>query len=656
MRRLAWIAVGLAAVVAISLSAYRVLGSPSGRVIFHDPDAPWIAPVEPFSAMNRQWGRDQAPPVRFESSWTLAEVPDSAPLRLRAFGAFGVRVNDRLIPFDSAEDRRWQVYQVRDVATALRPGPNRIVVDVRNRRGPALLSLALDAGRRERLTSASGFSARIGTRPAEPADVARDVRRHPAQQWLATPWQGVRRHAVAIAAALLLGAVVLPWGVGRGIGAGLPLARITMAGAAILWLLLLWLRIAEMPLLAGFDARGHLEVVGHLMQGRIPLATDGWSTYHPPLYHLLVAGLAPVGDAIGSLAGMLARRLPAWLAGLGLVWLAGRLARVLHPDRPGLQAAAIAFAALVPFNIYIAGTISNEGLLAFLAAGAVVFGAELMRDPEVRPSRVAAVSAWLGLALLTKYTALVALAVVGPFVLLRILSAGERSPWRRGRDALWLVAPAALVAGWFYARNLAVYGRALVPNWDLPGPGRIWWSPPGFHTADYYLGFGRALSEPYYASFGSFWDGLYSTLFGDGLLSGAPGLPDILVPWNLEWMSVGFWAALPIAALIVVGALDWLREAVREPDPRRATALALPLVYTAAMLFAIFYATLSLPFFGQARASYGLSIAPVLALAFARGLSLVGVRRSKWARRGLPALLGAVCAVWALSVAGAFFG
>ncbi len=85
--------------------------------------------------------------------------------------------------------------------------------------------------------------------------------------------------------------------------------------------------------------------------------------------------------------------------------------------------------------------------------------------------------------------------------------------------------------------------------------------------------------------------------------------------------------------------------------------LALPLVYGAALLFAIFFATLALPFFGQSRASYGLSATPILAVAFARGWFAVEERaRSRSALRALRAGMGALLAVWGWAAAMAFLG
>jgi hypothetical protein len=216
--------------------------------------------------------------------------------------------------------------------------------------------------------------------------------------------------------------------------------------------------------------------------------------------------------------------------------------------------------------------------------------------------------------------------------------------------------PAAGLAGWFYLRNLLVYGRPMVPNWDLPGPARAWWSPPGFHTPAYYTHFGRSLEEPFYAAFASFGDGLYSTFWGDGLLSGAPGLRHIEVPWNLEWMAIGYWLAVPLSALIGVGGIAWVRDLLREREPRRRGALAVPLVYLAALGFALVYATFSLPFFGQARATYALSATPILAVAFARGIDVLDAAAPGRGRLALFSAMGALCGAFGLTVVLSFLG
>ena len=657
MPRSAWVALALAVCLGSGLAVGRLLGFGGGRVLISDAMAPWVMAEEPFSAMNRQWGSERARRIRFKASWMIDEaVPDEWPLRLRVFGRFGVRLNGTPVPFDTDPDRRWSVFQTRDVAQALRLGRNELVIEVRNRQGPALISMDW-GGETEALgRRPEDLQAQVGAGPWAPAVLAEDIRRHPANDWLPSPLDGVKRYAWSLVAAASLGAVVGFWSAAMGSSFGSGAFAALWAAVLFFWGLF-WARSIEIPLIAGFDARGHLEVVGLLASGRLPIATDGWSTYHPPLYHAAVAVLRSVGKAFDAGGIIWVIRFPAVMAGVGLVFWSARLADWIHPKRPALKGLAIVFAALLPVNLVLAATISNEGWLAFWVAGAVVQAARVVGERELEPRRLAWASVWLGLALLTKYTAWVAFVVILGFVALRAFGGSPRRPSVRARELAAFLGPALLIAGWYYVRNWIIFGRFLVPNWDLPGPKRTWWSPPGFHSLEYYLSFGESLSEPFYSSFSSFWDGLYSTLWGDGLLSGAPGVPDIIVPWNLEWMAAGYWAALPILGLILLGAVVWARDVWVKRSDARAMGLALPLVYTAAMLFAIFFATLALPFFGQSRAAYGLSAAPVLAVAFARGwVASEEWVKPKYLRAVMRAGLGACFAVWGWASVSSFLG
>ena len=219
-----------------------------------------------------------------------------------------------------------------------------------------------------------------------------------------------------------------------------------------------------------------------------------------------------------------------------------------------------------------------------------------------------------------------------------------------------LLLPALLVSGWFYARNLAEFGRPMVGNWDLPSPDRIWWSAPGFHTPQYYLRFGEVLVRPFYSGFVSFWDSLYSTLWGDGFVAGRAGVRVRHLAWNYEFMAASYLLALPATGLLGFGFLRCARAALREREPERRAAFGLLVLVCAAMGFALFYVTLVLPYHGQARASYVLALTPVLALFFAWGF--VGVdrwlARREWTagRVLLFAWWGALLGVLYLSFAG----
>ena len=141
-----------------------------------------------------------------------------------------------------------------------------------------------------------------------------------------------------------------------------------------------------------------------------------------------------------------------------------------------------------------------------------------MRRDEPSRGRLGALACVLGLAVLTKFTAWVAVAWIAGALLARGVVLDGRGA-RGALPAAGVLAGVAALGGWFYLRNWLHFGRPFVGNWDLPG--RLgWWEQPGFHTADYYLRFGESMRHPFFAGYQSFWDGVYSTLWGDGLVAG----------------------------------------------------------------------------------------------------------------------------------------
>src|SRR5205823_4674462 len=104
------------------------------------------------------------------------------------------------------------------------------------------------------------------------------------------------------------------------------------------------------------------------------------------------------------------------------------------------------------------------------------------------------------------------------------------------------VAAILITCGWHYVRIWRHFGRPIVGNWD-PILGFPWWQDPGFHTVADYFRFGRSLVAPLFSGFNGFADGIYSTLWGDGL---GGGLSSLLsrTPWNYHLMIAGYWLAL----------------------------------------------------------------------------------------------------------------
>ncbi len=619
----------LAALVFLSIAAtlVRVASDPDGRFLTPGTTGDWIAHAEPVTAEIRQWRRVEVPVVRFQTVFDANPAGEPIALTFRSFGEATIWLNGERV-FGGAESRQaavdWKREVRRDVTGAIRPGRNRLVVDVRNPRGPALLSLGLQGPALE-VSSGPQWTARLGKDPRRrPAVLADDTRPHLSAHRGERAMPALSARVGVLAALFVAGATsFLAW---HRMGRARPRVRAGVAAGFLVggaWIFLFVVSFQAVPLGAGFDAGSHRDYIRWFVEGSgLPVATDGFSMYHPPLFYALAAIAGRLAESGGLSAGFGWKLIPL-ASGLGLAALAWVLASRIFPQRPGIQAASAIFSGFLPMNLVVAAYVSNEGLNAFLSAAALVLAVDLLLRPRVSIGRLAAFSVLVGLALLTKFTALLVAGVAGGALGLRVALDGRGARGSRLSGVAALVLPAIAIAGWFYSRSLVLYGTGIFGNWDFSAPGQVWWAQPGFHTAAYYLDFGSSLVRPFLAGFESFWDALYSTAWGDGFFAGLGGPGARHETWNYGWMAAVYPLAIPATGLGLVGVFRGATLAVRDPAPRRRAVWALLSILAAATLFAVFWMTLALPYFGQAKAFYGLFLTPVLGLYGAMGFESV---------------------------------
>jgi hypothetical protein len=179
----------------------------------------------------------------------------------------------------------------------------------------------------------------------------------------------------------------------------------------------------------------------------------------------------------------------------------------------------------------------------------------------------------------------------------------------------------AVICGWYYIRNILHFGRPFMINWNLPG--QLWWQDPGFHTLQYYLSFGEALRHPYFSAFHSFWDGMYSTFWGDGLIGGKALMakrPDV---WNYDYMSAVYLFALPATGIFLIGFLKAIRTALKDKDPNFKLIMAFLIISFYSVALFIFFSTLKVPIYGQAKAFYCLAAMGPISVFGVLGLGVV---------------------------------
>jgi len=153
------------------------------------------------------------------------------------------------------------------------------------------------------------------------------------------------------------------------------------------------------------------------------------------------------------------------------VWLTYRLARRIFPDRPGLALSAMALVAFNPQFLYLSGAVNND-VIAGASGAALLYACIDSVDRPLTARRAALLGLLFGLGLLAKFNLLFMLPVIGLAVWLSVNLTAENAGAKRAqnengqtftrfaRAGLIFLAVAALIAGWWFARNQLLYGEA----------------------------------------------------------------------------------------------------------------------------------------------------------------------------------------------------
>ena len=396
------------------------------------------------------------------------------------------------------------------------------------------------------------------------------------------------------------------------------------------------------PVLAGYDAFAHFTYIWFVADtGRVPLPTEGWSFFHPPLYYAFMAGLWNALAAWDPASRLKVGKLV--VAALGCIPAA--IAWVVVARRfPGNGLARLLAAALVlliPVQVYSAGFLGNEGLHAVFGGLSLLALLGVLERPGW--ARAAALGLCLGLAMLAKFSAVAMATACLATIVARALLRREFA--QGARVAVVATTAMLLVCGPYYARNVVVYGKPFQLSRETfmvayvegnqPQAARGWadyltfdpvifrrpvWprgSSPLEDEAPH--GFGRAVRE-------SVWTGLYANTWFDGF--GGWVLPPVvesdgarragqalltlgLVPTGL--MVLGAWSAL-----ISVRRRGW-----------DDTVMAFAFV-TVAMMALFVYGTHEAPIAAAVKATYFTPISIVFAFWFAEGFVRLQGSRPRW--------------------------
>lgn len=240
------------------------------------------------------------------------------------------------------------------------------------------------------------------------------------------------------------------------------------------------------------------------------------------------------------------------------LWFTYRIARRLFPAAPHLAVLALLIPATLPQFAFISASVNNDVLVTLLCTATLYMLVSLLSRPRqqaVSWRDWALLGTLLGLAALSKLTGLGLLPLTG---LALVGLAWQRSDWGLlARAAPILAALVALIAGWWYWRNYALYGDPLAAETLLVIEGlrtsQLTWQ--------HFWGELRGLRYSFWGLFGWFsillpsW--IYTLLDGVMLLAAAGWLLALVKNWprrplsawlaqgtHLAWLCVAAWGGL----------------------------------------------------------------------------------------------------------------
>ncbi len=253
------------------------------------------------------------------------------------------------------------------------------------------------------------------------------------------------------------------------------------------------------PLFEGPDETGHYAYVAHLVRGAglpiqklDPSQNATYEGHHPPLYYALGA-LLNIGADLSNEPSVL-RLNPQFIWGehgaepnavlhtAAEQWPFMGVARLMHLMRAlsvvlgamtvwstyrvgqlieGQKSIALGAAALVAFNpqfLFISSVINNDNAVIAFSALALVVMTTILVEGQTR-RRAIWLGVWLGLAILSKLSALV---LMLPLLWTAVLIVRREQSWRMGGKLLtWVGLLIAIIDGWWLARNVVLYGDPL---------------------------------------------------------------------------------------------------------------------------------------------------------------------------------------------------
>ena len=286
----------------------------------------------------------------------------------------------------------------------------------------------------------------------------------------------------------------------------------------------------------------------------------------------------------GAVLAIHLARLVSVLISTGTVLTIYALGRVLWPERPLFALLAMSYVAFNPMFLFVSGSVNNDNLVTLLAS-LTLWRLVLLVTKEEEPSlwQLIILGILVGLASLAKLSGLGLLGLVG----LTLLWQGwRRRSWRTVILGNGIVGVLVItIAGWWYWRNLVLYGEwsgtqnmvaMMGPRSVTPTPEQLLAEVPGLMRSFWGLfgGLSLPMSSPIY------W--LLNLL----LVAGLAGLPIAILTGRIKMLPSHLHQTWPILAgwliLMLIGLVQWTLR-----TPASQGRLLFPALATLAPLWAM---------------------------------------------------------------------
>ncbi|MGA2278762.1 MAG: tetratricopeptide repeat protein [Verrucomicrobiota bacterium] len=642
------LAITLVGAIVVSL-AWWCVRDPKITFLPGDGRAEWILFPSAPDAMPRPVADLDAV---FRREFTLDGQSRAARLIMRAAKRVQLKINGN--PVDIGTSRNWKDLSSADVLACLRAGINMIEVRVFNDNGPPALWLVLVTDQltlRSDQTWETSFAgsawrqATLATAPRMPGRGNPLAGGEGTLAALAVVWPiwmvfGVFSIVIWMAGRRWLSHTQLPNAVAVA-GLSRREAIVLLTFIAALWVALFCNNARLIPHAVGFDRRGHAGYIDYIQKhGALPLPNEGWETYQPPLYYgISAAALSSFGLTVSDAAGPIVLCLLTMLFGIIHFTLVFLSLRLLFPRQFGRQLVGLVLAAFLPMQLYLSHYVTNETLVAILVSAAIYLYLRLLRAEQATLAGYAGLGICLGAALLAKVTGILLVPVI-------VVALAGRLVVQKSTLVIWwrtlgvMVGTCFVVCGWYYLWIWLQCGTPLpkAQNWDV-GSQFQWWQDNGYNTLAYFTRFGRSLVHPLFSGFWGFADGIYSTLWGDGLCGGASGMV-FRPPWNYDLMVAGYLLAVLPTILVLVGAATSAVKLIYEGGADWFVLLGLAFAVWVGLIFL----NLTVPNYSMVKSFYGLcALIPFCAFG-AVGWEVL-TRGRKW----LQFALGTILLVWAMN-------